>query len=122
MVFSFSWAAVSIPSQGGHGKRPGVGPQCRGWGAMDTDEVGRHRRDELLALLKERRREADGRYRQALAAQRSRAAGGDNGGVHGWKASPGGGADLAGLESLDRTLRQMSAPLVRAPAGRDGPR
>jgi len=120
MVFSFSWAAVSIPSQGGHGKRPGGGPQCRGWGAMDTDEVGRQRRDELLALLKERRREADGRYRQALAAQLSGAAAGDNEGVHGWKASREGGADLAVLESLDRTLQQIDAALARLHAGRYG--
>ena len=87
---------------------------------MGTDENERHRRDDLLAILQERRREADARYRQALAVQTSGAAAGDNEGVHGWKASREGGSDLAVLESLDQTLQQIDAALARLHAGRYG--
>lgn len=88
--------------------------------AMDADENERRRREGLSAMLKERRREADARYRQALAAQLSGAAAGDNEGVHGWKASREGGSDLAVLESLDRTVQQIDAALERLHAGRYG--
>ena len=90
------------------GRRPGDGPEAR------------QRRAELRALLQERRREAEARYRQALTEQQSGAAAGDSEGVHGWKASREGGADLAVLESLDRTVQQIDAALARLCAGRYG--
>lgn len=87
---------------------------------MDTDESQRQRREGLSAMLQEKRREADARYRQALAAQLSGAAAGDNEGVHGWKASREGGSDLAVLESFDRTVQQIDAALERLHSGRYG--
>ncbi len=100
--------------------RNAVAAEVIGSGAMDADESERSRRNGLGAMLKERRREADARYRQALAAQLSGAAAGDNEGVHGWKASREGGSDLAVLESLDRTVQQIDAALERLHAGRYG--
>jgi DnaK suppressor protein len=85
---------------------------------MTADDAGR--RQELIDLLVTRRREAEARYRQALERQTSGDAAGDSEGVHGWKASREGGADLAVLESFDRTLRQIDAALARARAGRYG--
>ena len=78
------------------------------------------RPDDLRALLMERRREAEARYQKALAEQLSGDAAGDNEGVHGWKASREGGADVALLESLDRTLRQIDAALARLHTGAYG--
>ncbi len=78
------------------------------------------RRAELEALLRERRREAEGRYRHALSVQQSGEASGDSEGVHGWKASREGGADLALLEALDRTVQQIDAALVSLQTGRYG--
>ena len=74
----------------------------------------------LLALLSSRRREAEARYKQVLAAQLSGEAAGDSEGVHGWKASREGGSDVALLESLDRTVRQIDAALARLVAGSYG--
>jgi RNA polymerase-binding transcription factor len=84
------------------------------------DQATKERHAELLALLQDHRREADARYRQALAQQQSGAAAGDSEGVHGWKASREGGADLAVLEALDRTVQQIDAALARLQAGRYG--
>ncbi len=56
---------------------------------MSADDGAAPRRTELLALLQERRRETETRYRQALEQQLSGAAAGDSEGVHGWKASYG---------------------------------
>jgi RNA polymerase-binding transcription factor len=81
------------------------------------DEPDRGRKDDLLRMLTERRREVEARYRQALSQQTSGSAAGDNEGVHGWKASREGGADLAVLQTLDRTLRQIDAALARFHAG-----
>jgi RNA polymerase-binding transcription factor len=86
-----------------------------------SDTTGHdRRREELLDLLSGHRRETETRYRQALERQQSGAAAGDNEGVHGWKASREGGADLAVLESLDRTLRQIDQALQRLHTGRYG--
>ena len=85
-----------------------------------TDEGAARRRQEILDLLAEHRRETEGRYREALARQQSGDAAGDNEGVHGWKASREGGADIAILAALDRTLRQIDAALARARAGAYG--
>ena len=87
---------------------------------MSQDEETRRRHDELLEVLGARRREAEARYRQALAQQLSGAAAGDSEGVHGWKASREGGADLEIMEALDRTLRQIDTALARLHAGRYG--
>ncbi len=87
---------------------------------MTNADEGERRRADLHALLTERRREAEARYRQALAEQQSGAAAGDSEGVHGWKASREGGADLEILAALDRTLRQIDAALSRLQAGRYG--
>ena len=87
---------------------------------MSADDGAARRRTELLALLQERRRETEARYRQALERQQSGAAAGDSEGVHGWKASREGGADLAVLESFDRTVQQIDAALARLQAGRYG--
>jgi DnaK suppressor protein len=80
---------------------------------MPGTEQQRTRGEELRVLLSERRREVESRYRQALEHQQSGAAAGDSEGVHGWKASREGGADLAVLEALDRTLRQIDNALAR---------
>ena len=85
-----------------------------------TSEAVARRREELIDLLTARRRETESRYRQALERQTSGDAAGDNEGVHGWKASREGGADLALLESFDQTLRQIDLALSRARAGRYG--
>jgi RNA polymerase-binding transcription factor len=87
---------------------------------VTADEPDPGRGNDLLRLLTERRREAETRYRQALSQQTSGSAAGDNEGVHGWKASREGGADLAVLETLDRTLRQIDAALARLHAGAYG--
>ena len=87
---------------------------------MSQDNQARRRREDLLKILGTRRQEAEARYRQALAQQLSGAAAGDNEGVHGWKASREGGAELAVLQALDRTLRQIDAALARLHAGRYG--
>ena len=76
----------------------------------DHDHVLKRRAD-LLALLSGKRQEAETRYRQALAQQQSGAAAGDSEGVHGWKASREGGADVALLEMLDATVQQIDAAL-----------
>jgi DnaK suppressor protein len=55
-----------------------------------------------------------------LRAQLSGEAAGDSEGVHGWKASREGGSDVALLESLDRTVRQIDAALARLAAGSYG--
>jgi DnaK suppressor protein len=78
------------------------------------------RRAALLDLLQQRRREAETRYRQALAEQQSGAAAGDSEGVHGWKASREGGADLVLLEALGSTIRQIDAALGRLASGTYG--
>ncbi len=87
---------------------------------MGLDDSERQRRAELQAILLEKRREAEARYRQALAEQQSGAAAGDSEGVHGWKASREGGSDLAVLQMLDRTLQQIDAALARLNAGKYG--
>jgi len=87
---------------------------------MASTENAEARRAELNDLLTTRRRETEGRYRQALEQQQSGAAAGDSEGVHGWKASREGGADVAVLEALDQTLRQIDAALQRLHAGRYG--
>ena len=87
---------------------------------MTHDDQALKRRDELLQILTSRRQEAETRYRHALAQQLSGSAAGDSEGVHGWKASREGGADVAVLQTLDRTLRQIDAALARLHAGRYG--
>ena len=84
---------------------------------MNDPTAADKRRAELLQLLSERRIEAETRYRQALERQQSGAAAGDNEGVHGWKASREGGADVAVLEAFDGTLRQIDMALHRLHAG-----
>jgi DnaK suppressor protein len=87
---------------------------------MDADDRAPDRRDELLRLLTSRRQETEVRYKQALAQQLSGSAAGDSEGVHGWKASREGGADLEVLQTLDRTLKQIDTALARLHAGRYG--
>ena len=87
---------------------------------MKDEDQARIRRDELVQILTTRRQEAEARYRQALAQQQSGSAAGDSEGVHGWKASREGGADLEIMEALDRTLRQIDTALARLHAGRYG--
>jgi len=84
------------------------------------DEPSDPRNAELLRVLTARRHETETRYRHALSQQTSGSAAGDSEGVHGWKASREGGADLAVLQALDRTLRQIDAALARLHAGRYG--
>ena len=84
------------------------------------DQVSGNRRDELFRLLTARRQETAARYRQALSQQTSGSAAGDNEGVHGWKASREGGADVEIMQALDRTVRQIDAALARLNAGRYG--
>lgn len=88
--------------------------------SMIPDGRARNRRDELQQILTARRQETETRYRQALAQQTSGSAAGDSEGVHGWKASREGGAELGVLQALDRTLRQIDAALARLRAGRYG--
>ena len=85
-----------------------------------TEDSAARRRQEILDLLAVRRRDTEARYREALARQQSGETAGDSEGVHGWKASREGGADIAILAALDRTLRQIDAALARAHAGRYG--
>src|SRR6266850_7426650 len=87
---------------------------------MRDEDQARIRRDELVQILTARRQEAEARYRQALAQQQSGAAAGDSEGVHGWKASREGGADVAILTALDQTLRQIDVALGRLQSGRYG--
>lgn len=87
---------------------------------MVDDEKGPSRFDELLQLLTARRQETEGRYKQALAQQLSGSAAGDSEGVHGWKASREGGADLEVLQTLDRTLKQIDTALARLHVGQYG--
>lgn len=81
---------------------------------------GEARETALRDLLTGLRRDADARYRQLLAAQLSGESAGDSEGVHGWKASREGGADVALLESLDQTVRQIDAALLRLGTGAYG--
>jgi DnaK suppressor protein len=76
-----------------------------------TEDSGDPREQELLALLTLRRDEAKIRWREAFARQQSGEAAGDSEGVHGWKASREGGADVALLEMLDATVQQIDAAL-----------
>lgn len=85
-----------------------------------TDPHGKARFDALLAALTERRREAETRRHEALARQLSGDAAGDSEGVHGWKASREGGADVALLEALDQSLQEIDAAIARLQAGRYG--
>ena len=78
------------------------------------------RHSALKELLTALRKDADARYRQLLAAQLSGESAGDSEGVHGWKASREGGADVALLESLDGTVRQIDAALARLSTGAYG--
>jgi len=78
------------------------------------------RDDDLRDLLLERRREAESRYRRELERQQSGEAAGDSEGVHGWKASREGGADVALLQSLDQTVRQINVALARLGTGQYG--
>ena len=71
-----------------------------------------------MRLLTERRRETETRYRHALSQQTSGSAAGDNEGVHGWKASREGGADVEIIEALDRTLRQIDTAAALARGGK----
>lgn len=78
------------------------------------------RDDDLRGMLLERRREAESRYRRELERQQSGEAAGDSEGVHGWKASREGGADVALLQSLDQTVRQIDVALARLGTGQYG--
>ena len=78
------------------------------------------RRETLRLLLAERRREAETRYRQALERQLSGSEAGDSEGVHGWKASREGGAEVALLEILDQAVRQIDEALQRLASGTYG--
>jgi len=77
-------------------------------------------RDALRQILLDRRRATEERYREARSRQQSGDAAGDSEGVHGWKASREGGPDMALLEMLDATLRQIDAALVRLERGEYG--
>jgi DnaK suppressor protein len=78
-----------------------------------TEDPGDPRQEELLMSLTRRRDEAKARWREAFARQQSGEAAGDSEGVHGWKASREGGADVALLEMLDATIQQIDAALDR---------
>ena len=82
-----------------------------GYSSPVTEDAGDPRQQELLALLTRRRDEAKTRWREAFARQQSGEAAGDSEGVHGWKASREGGADVALLEMLDATVQQIDAAL-----------
>lgn len=88
--------------------------------AQRRGEESDARQGALKELLTDLRRQADARYRQHLAAQLSGESAGDSEGVHGWKASREGGADVALLESLDQTVRQIDAALARLSTGAYG--
>jgi RNA polymerase-binding transcription factor len=85
-----------------------------------SDASHDERREELRRLLTERRREAETRYRQALERQLSGSEAGDSEGVHGWKASREGGAEVEILEVLDRAVRQIDEALSRLAFGAYG--
>ncbi len=85
-----------------------------------THGHGDERREHLLRLLSERRRDAESRYRRLLDQQQSGEAAGDSEGVHGWKASREGGVELGLIETLDRTLRQIDDAVAKLHAGRYG--
>jgi DnaK suppressor protein len=85
-----------------------------------TGPPARPREEELLALLTAHRRDAETRWREALARQQSGDAAGDSEGVHGWKASREGGADVALLEMLGGTIQQIDAALERLHRGEYG--
>ena len=90
---------------------------------MTVDDAGPERearQSALRELLTNLRRDADARYRHHLSAQLSGESAGDSEGVHGWKATREGGADVALLESLDRTVRQIDAALARLSTGAYG--
>jgi DnaK suppressor protein len=76
-----------------------------------SDEPGDPRQQELLSVLTQRREEAKVRWKEAFARQQSGEAAGDSEGVHGWKASREGSADVALLEMLDATIQQIDAAL-----------
>jgi DnaK suppressor protein len=78
------------------------------------------RQGALRQMLEKLRQDAEARYRHHLAAQLSGESAGDSEGVHGWKASREGGADVALLESLDQTVRQIDAALGRLHTGEYG--
>ena len=84
------------------------------------EEQDQARSRELLEALGERRRDVEAKRRQALERQLSGDAAGDSEGVHGWKASREGGPDVAMLEMLDQSLRQIDAAIARLQAGRYG--
>jgi DnaK suppressor protein len=89
--------------------------------AVADDSSGPDARQAALReLLTTMRQGAEARYRQHLAAQLSGESAGESEGVHGWKASREGGADVALLESLDQTVRQIDAALGRLQAGTYG--
>ena len=110
-----------MPSEVAAGAPPWVATgRGRGIVALMPDDDQSPRAAELLALLTARRDEAEARYREALEQQISGAAAGDNEGVHGWKASREGGADVALLEMLDETVHQIDGALARLRAGAYG--
>jgi RNA polymerase-binding transcription factor DksA len=84
------------------------------------DDEAAARRAELLEMLGEMRRSYEARRHDALSRQLSGEAAGDNEGVHGWKASREGGADIEILAMLDATLQQIDTALARAHAGAYG--
>ena len=87
---------------------------------MHPDPEEQARQADLERILRERRRDAEARYRKALEEQQSGAHAGDSEGVHGWKAAREGGADVALLQSLDQTVKQIDAALYRLRQGQYG--
>jgi DnaK suppressor protein len=85
-----------------------------------TDPDGKARFEALLLALSEKRREAEARRHESLVRQLSGDAAGDSEGVHGWKASREGGADVALLEALDQSLRDIDEAIARLHLGRYG--
>lgn len=91
-----------------------------GYSSPVTGTSADPRQQELFALLTRRRDEAKARWREAFARQQSGEAAGDSEGVHGWKASREGGADVVLLEMLDATVRQIDAALDQLRRGEYG--
>ena len=87
---------------------------------MHPDADEKERQAGLERMLRERRSDAEARYRKALEEQQSGAHAGDSEGVHGWKAAREGGADVALLLSLDQTVKQIDAALSRLRQGQYG--
>jgi RNA polymerase-binding protein DksA len=87
---------------------------------MQPEADEKERQAGLERMLRERRRDAEARYRKALEEQQSGAHAGDSEGVHGWKAAREGGADVALLQSLDQTVKQIDAALSRLRHGQYG--